>query len=136
FRLSPNFERLSTVRSITDFERIEGQYDVIAKRTDWDYGKSEGLSRTRLIPDAPGRHGLFFYPTRMRGETVLYGGEKSGLVAANGAFTKVPGISTDKEMLDCLTKIFVFNDTALRWESVSRETTAADVAIEARPAIT
>lgn len=121
FRLAPDFSRISTVRSVTDFERIEGQFEIIAKRIDRDYGNSEALSRTSLVPDPPRRHGIFFYPTRMRGETVLAGGEKSGLVAANGVFTKVPGISADQEMVAWLRARFVYDPAARRWKALAAE---------------
>jgi hypothetical protein len=119
FRLAPDFSAISTVRSVTDFERSEGQFDIIAKRTDHDYGQVAALSRTCLVPGPLGRHGLFFYPTRMRGVTTLAGGPKNGLVALNGDFTKVDAIASDQDMVEWLKARFVHDEASGRWTKLA-----------------
>lgn len=116
FRLSANFERLSTVTSITDFKFDDDGYEVVCKRTDFDFSRLEYFSRSRVIPDEPERHGIFFYPTTMRGETVLAGGEKSGLLSSNAVFVKLPKVHSDQEMVAMLQAMYEFDSGTNRWK--------------------
>jgi hypothetical protein len=119
FRLGANFERLSTVASITDFDSSGGWYEVICKRTDFDFSRLEYFSRSRFVPDEPERHGIFVYSTTMRGETVLAGGEKSGLLSSNAVFVKLPDARSEHEMVAILQAMFRFDADSGQWKRLA-----------------
>ncbi len=119
FRLDERFRRRSDVHSITEFELREGKYEVVSKRVDQDIGPSEFLSRHSLVPDTPVRQGVFSYPIRMRGETELVGGAKSGVISSNAVFTKVPEVGGDQEMIEWLQARFAFDSKEKAWRRLS-----------------
>jgi hypothetical protein len=115
FRVNERFEKVTTVGSVSDLLQIGGKFEIINRRTDWDFSRQEYFSKSILQFDTPTRSGIFRYPLNMRGETIIYGGEINGLVSNNVIWTKLINIDTEEQALDFLKNNFFYDRYQQRW---------------------
>jgi hypothetical protein len=99
FGLTSDFHRRSTVKSVSDIFGENGVFDVINDRWDLSAGNRHQFSHTRLVPDQPIRHGVFYYPDVIRGETTIYGSNLDGEIAYDLRMIRRTDCRTEEDLI-------------------------------------
>jgi hypothetical protein len=109
FGLDGQYIRRFTAYSVSDVREASaepGVYEVINIRHDYeDSEKDESLvySKSRLVPESPVRLArLCRGPIRMRGETRIYGGRRSGLLARDVVLERHLEVTSEQELTEAL----------------------------------
>lgn len=100
FGLDTNFNVRSRVRSLSDMLKTDNMYEFINARSDAQTLAQETISKTNMFFELS-RKFLFPIPTRMRGTTVIFGGERNGGVC-NNYFLKHPNARTEEEVISIM----------------------------------
>jgi hypothetical protein len=109
FGLDEQYSRRFTAFSITDLMEVGGSpgvYEVVNARHSYDdhpSGDVQIYSKTRIIPESPVSLGLLLQgPKVMRGETIVYGGPRSGALNRNVILTRHHGLHSEGELIERL----------------------------------
>lgn len=109
FGLDEHYSRRFTAFSITDLMEVGGRpgvYEVVNARHNYDDHPTGDVliySKTRIIPESPVSLGwLLKGPMVMRGETIVYGGPRSGALNRNVVLKRHPDVHAEGELAERL----------------------------------
>ena len=156
FGLDENFQRRFTAFSVTDlmeFGGAPGVYEIVNARNDYDDYESGDLlvySKTRMLPETPLRQRFLCRgPVVIRGETIVYGGARNGILNRDVVLRKHLDVKSEGELVAKLKREAVLpatspaarqqgNTPTIESEAQTRATAgqvSADQADTQRPAV-